>query len=112
MGLSKNHGYYFQIQGQLAITGREYCDFFVYTSRGEYIERIRFDDTLWLQLLERLKRFWINHLPCKILLEVEEDPLSQAASELNLSDNPNTGKNSNTQPIQSNIPNKKSKLSL
>lgn len=76
------------------------------------MERIRFDKTLWLELLERLKRFWTSHLSCQILREVEEDPLSQATSELKLPDSTNSGKNSNTQPVQSNIPNKKSKLSL
>ena len=36
--LSKTHTYYTQVQGQLAITGRQWCDFFVYTKYGHYLE--------------------------------------------------------------------------
>ena len=41
--LKQNHAYFAQIQGQLAITNRRYCDFFVYTHRRYFLERIYFD---------------------------------------------------------------------
>ena len=38
--LKQNHDYYFQIIGQLGITGAEYCDFIVWTLVDIHIERI------------------------------------------------------------------------
>ena len=38
--LRKNHDYYYQILGQLGITGGEYCDFIVWTLLDIHIERI------------------------------------------------------------------------
>lgn len=32
--LKQNHSYFVQVQGQLAITGRKWCDFYVYTING------------------------------------------------------------------------------
>ena len=36
--LKKGHNYYYQIQGQLQITCRQWCNFVVWTSAGQYIE--------------------------------------------------------------------------
>ena len=38
--LKKDHDYFAQIQGQLAITKRKWCDFFVYTVHGFFLARI------------------------------------------------------------------------
>ena len=38
--LSRNHSYYHQIQGQLAICEKEYCDFICWTLLGMYTEQI------------------------------------------------------------------------
>ena len=56
--LKTNHEYYFQIQGQMGVSGRHYCDFFVYTSSGYHLERIVFDEQFWQSLLSTLQRFW------------------------------------------------------
>lgn len=45
--LKKDHVYYDQVQGQMALTGAKWCDFVVYTSRGLSIERIHFDEEHW-----------------------------------------------------------------
>lgn len=45
--LKKDHIYYDQVQGQMALTGAKWCDFVVYTSRGLSIERIHFDEEHW-----------------------------------------------------------------
>ena len=39
--LKQSHSYYCQVQGQMAITGRTWCDFVVYTTKGIAVERIR-----------------------------------------------------------------------
>ena len=41
------HQYYSQIQGQLAITQRLWCDFIRYTPKGISVERIDFDSDYW-----------------------------------------------------------------
>ena len=43
--LSRSHPYYIQIQGQLAVCKREYCDFVCWTSVGMHVERITRDQT-------------------------------------------------------------------
>ena len=39
----KNHAYFAQVQGQMAIVGRDWCDFVVYTPQKQVIQRIIFD---------------------------------------------------------------------
>ena len=46
--LTKNHKYYYQVQGQLGITGTKWCDFVTYTFAGMCIERIYFDEDVKL----------------------------------------------------------------
>ena len=45
--LKRNHNYYYQVQGTMAITGRKWCDFTVWTPKGLSIERISFDKKFW-----------------------------------------------------------------
>ena len=47
--LKQTHNYYYQIQGQLAITQLPWCDFVVWTPHGISIERIERDINLWQQ---------------------------------------------------------------
>ncbi|CAN7946065.1 unnamed protein product [Ixodes hexagonus] len=47
--LKKNHPYYYQVQGQMAVTGHKWCDFVVWTNnktvaRSTHIETISFDE--------------------------------------------------------------------
>jgi hypothetical protein len=55
--LKQNHAYFAQIQGQLAI-----CDFFVYTHRVYFLERIYFDNEYWCQILNNLEIFFNSYL--------------------------------------------------
>lgn len=46
--LKRQHVYYFQVQGQLNICKRQWCDFIVYTKKGElFVETIQRDAHLW-----------------------------------------------------------------
>ena len=45
--LKWSHPYYCQVQGQLAIAERTWCDFVVYTTKGISVERIVFDQVFW-----------------------------------------------------------------
>jgi len=58
--LKKNHNYYFQVQGQLAISGRKFCEFVVWTLQGYSVERICFDPQLWQDMSQTLQSFYLN----------------------------------------------------
>ncbi|KAK4887438.1 hypothetical protein RN001_003709 [Aquatica leii] len=59
--LKKNHNYYFQVQGQLNITGREYCDFVIFTENDFHVEKMFVDRHFWQEtMLPKLKLFFIN----------------------------------------------------
>ncbi len=61
--LKDTHNYYAQVQGQMAITERKWCDFVIYTSKGISIERIRFNEEFWKNtFLPKLTSFYDNCL--------------------------------------------------
>ena len=51
--LKRSHIYFSQVQGQMGIGGREWCDFVVYTNKGINVDRISFDKTFWEELLAK-----------------------------------------------------------
>ena len=66
--LRHNHPYYAQVQGQLAITGRKWCDFVLYTSKGLVIETIHFNEQFWNNdLLPALDSFYRNCIAPEIV---------------------------------------------
>ena len=60
--LKRSHQYFAQIQGQMAVTGRHWCDFCIYTEEGGHVERIRFSEAFWTRMLPKLKTFY-NEFP-------------------------------------------------
>ena len=54
--LKKTHAYYYQVQGQMAITGLRWCDFAVWVGHGDlHVERIYFDPEMWeVEMLPKL----------------------------------------------------------
>jgi len=61
--LKTNHSYYYQIQGQLGITGRKKCFFVVYTGSDVFIEEVVFDSEYWaVCMVPRLALFYNKHL--------------------------------------------------
>lgn len=66
--LRTSHQYYAQVQGQLAIGGRPWCDFVVYTTKGISVQRIKFDNHYWENiLLPKLTEFYDNCLAPEIV---------------------------------------------
>ena len=45
--LKKGHPYYSQVQGQMAIGERPWCDFVVFTGKGLSVQRIEFEESFW-----------------------------------------------------------------
>ena len=61
-GLNKSHRYYTQVQGQIAICDKQFCDFVVWTKRGRSIQRIYKDAPFLEKLLQKLTTFYVEHL--------------------------------------------------
>ena len=49
--LRRNHRYFAQIQGQMAVGKRPWCDFVIYTTHGLGMQRIPFDQKYWEKIL-------------------------------------------------------------
>ena len=49
--LKRDHPYFAQIQGQMAIGERPWCDFVVYTNKGFSVHRVLFDSDYWVNIL-------------------------------------------------------------
>ena len=56
--LDQNHDYYYQIQGQLLCTGRQFCDFVVFTLVDIKVIRIERDEDFIKPMVSELKHFY------------------------------------------------------
>ena len=62
MHLCHNHEYFYQIQGQLAICEKEYCDFVCWTPHGIHVERILADPSHFSNTKVALDAFFLQVL--------------------------------------------------
>ncbi len=60
--LSEQPHYYAQVQVQLAVTGRKWCDFYQWAPHGTKVERIELDAQWWTENLPKLKEFYELYL--------------------------------------------------
>uniref|UniRef100_A0A0A9YW51 YqaJ viral recombinase domain-containing protein n=2 Tax=Lygus hesperus TaxID=30085 RepID=A0A0A9YW51_LYGHE len=61
--LKQNHNYFYQIQGQLEITDRQYCDFVVWAPKFAHVERVDRDREFWNNVMfPKLLAFFENSL--------------------------------------------------
>lgn len=59
--LKESHPYFAQVQGQMGLGGRFWCDFVVYTEKCISIQRIPFNEAYWKNtLLPKLTSFYDN----------------------------------------------------
>ena len=57
--LKRTHVYFSQVQGQMAIGGRKWCDFVVYTNKGINVEQVHLHPQFWeSELLPKLCNFY------------------------------------------------------
>jgi hypothetical protein len=60
--------FYVQIQGQLAITGRKWCDFVFHTTKGIYYQRVVSDRQFWENyILPKLHKFYMKYIVPKLI---------------------------------------------
>lgn len=62
IGLSHDHDYFYQVQGQLNICCKDFCDFIVWTTKGLYIERILKSEPFFDQLKPHLDNYFLQIL--------------------------------------------------
>ena len=60
--LKRSNKYYYQVQGQMALTGVVWCDFMIYTFKNYTIERIQFDVDFWKSMQTRLTEFYFQYV--------------------------------------------------
>ena len=65
--LPHSHCYYAQVQGELAITNKEWCDFVVFSNNEVVVDRILADLEYWNHLEEKLEEFYVHHVIPEIL---------------------------------------------
>ena len=59
--LKEETTWYYQIQGQIAITGIHHTDLVIYTNKGILIVSVEFNAQFWLRILDKLHFFWKFH---------------------------------------------------
>jgi len=67
IGLSQKHDYYLQVQGQLAICNKEYCDFIYWTPHGMHVEWIVRNVAAFNAICPSLDAFFKNVLLPRLL---------------------------------------------
>lgn len=60
--LKRSHKYYYQIQTQMAITERSWCDFVIWTPKGFHVEKIIYDSNFIEPILKHVSAFHQNIL--------------------------------------------------
>ncbi|XP_064463249.1 uncharacterized protein LOC135374166 [Ornithodoros turicata] len=60
--VKRESDYYYQILGQMAITGLKWGDFVVFSEKFMIVERIYFDEDKWKNAKRKLDYFYFNHL--------------------------------------------------
>ena len=65
--LKKDHPNYYQVQGQLGLTGLKWCEFVLFFQKGLIIQQIKFDELFWKSMIEKLTKFYQQHVMLKAI---------------------------------------------
>ena len=60
----------------MAVVGRAWCDFFVYSTHGYHLEHVKFDQIYWSAVVDDLAYFFVNHV-CKEIVNKMKDKYQQ-----------------------------------
>ncbi|XP_011409178.1 PREDICTED: uncharacterized protein LOC105316073, partial [Amphimedon queenslandica] len=86
VSLDIKHKYHAQVQAQLSICERPYCDFICWTTEGIFVQRIAKDEDFLSKHLPQLKRYFIEYLLPEILthrlLVSSEEPCSASINDV------------------------------
>ena len=59
--LKRTHPYYYQILTQLAVTGLQWCDLFVWCQHDHHCETIYFNKDVWQEVKNKVDLFFFNY---------------------------------------------------
>lgn len=79
MTLKENHAHYFQLQGQMALTGLQMGYFVVWTECSLVTIRIQRDEQLWEELLTKLESFFLRHILPELVTRRLDPDLGRSA---------------------------------
>ena len=65
--LPPDHAYYAQVQGEMAVLDIEWCNFVVFSNDTVVVDRIVADYDYWMDLLEKLEQFYLQHVIPELL---------------------------------------------
>lgn len=65
--LKETHQYWYQVQGQLLVSGARYCDFVTYTKQDLHIQRIEPNVDTMSCILDKLCDVYIHHVAGRVL---------------------------------------------
>ena len=72
--LKQNNPFFYQVQGQMGVTRKNHCDFFVYTHFGIHQQRITLNSEIWKNIFQTLQQFWYKYLAPEIILQKLQAP--------------------------------------
>ena len=73
--LRSRHDYYYQVQGQMAITGIHLCNFVVWTPKGIHVQTVHFNNEFWNSTrVPKLKHFYYYFLLPEIVYPQKPNP--------------------------------------
>ena len=61
MKLKRNHNYYYQVLAHLAVTGLDWCDFFVWCPNDHHSETIYLNRDQWDAVKDKVDIFYFGH---------------------------------------------------
>mgnify|MGYP005950799817 CR=1 FL=1 len=59
--LKRTHEYFFQIQGQMMVSGASFCEFVVYTKKDIFVQNIKEDLMFQNEMFHKLANFYLQH---------------------------------------------------
>lgn len=65
--LNQAHHHYYQIQGQMGITEKKFCDFVCWSPKGLFIERVDYDPHFFESLQPKLNKFFVEYVLPELL---------------------------------------------
>ena len=80
------HPYYYQVQCQLFVTGVEYCDFVVWTTKDMFVQRVLPDTEFWDRVLTRAILFYKKG----VLPEILGQWYTRSSAQPHLTESPST----------------------
>ena len=91
MTLKRTHQYYYQVQCQLSVCEKEFCDFIVWTEVDFHAERINIDNEFCKTMLEKSELFFKHAILPELIGKIFSRPTLGTNTDVNLDTNLATG---------------------